>query len=113
MQRAASSMLPASVFHSITLQALFTFKMGWTYGKGPGCTENRIGDYINRDPGATKNVNWRCMSGCGDYGTDPMQYPIVGDLRYYCTAASQADDWEQGEKSFNYTFPGLGPYTIA
>ena len=95
------------------LQALFTFKMGWTYGKGPGCTENRIGDYINRDPGATKNLNWRCMSGCGDYGTDPMQYPIVGDLRYYCTAASRADDWEQGEKSFNYTFPGLGPYTIA
>ena len=86
--------------------------MGWTYGKGPGCNENRIGDYINRDPTLTQNVNWRCTAGCGGSGSLFNNYPVVGDLRYYCTSASQAEDWEQGENSFNFTFVGLGPYTV-
>ncbi|XP_069118968.1 integrin beta-like protein A [Argopecten irradians] len=86
----------------------FKFKMGWSHGKGPGCTAAKIGQFVSTS--FISDDPWKCVKGCG--GTTYSR-PTVGPVYYYCTGASQAEDWEQGQNSFNYTFPGLGPYTIS
>ncbi|KAK7504967.1 hypothetical protein BaRGS_00003995 [Batillaria attramentaria] len=78
--------------------------MGWTYGRGPGCTENKVGQLVNN--AVAGNNYWECTSGCGSAVT-------VSDISYYCKAANSGEQWEQGEKSFTHTFQGQGPFTIA
>ncbi|OWF46014.1 integrin beta-like protein C [Mizuhopecten yessoensis] len=76
------------------------FRMGWTYGNGPGCTKAKIGQLVT---GMTSSY-WMC-DGC-----TPKH---ISNLNYVCTGASSTEDWEQGERSFAYTFPGPGPYTVS
>ncbi|GFO27424.1 fibropellin-1-like, partial [Plakobranchus ocellatus] len=82
----------------------FFFKMGWTYGLGPGCTESKIGQFVD-DPllngGSTQNA-WKCLQGC-------TGQPEIQPAHYFCMAASSQEGWEQGQNTFNYTFdqPGL------
>ncbi|KAK3802695.1 hypothetical protein RRG08_001958 [Elysia crispata] len=83
----------------------FYFKMGWTYGSGPGCTQQRIGQFVN-NPIALSSSNWVCTVGC------PGQ-PILHSPNYFCMAANQAEDWEQGQMKFNYTFPNSGPFVVS
>ncbi|XP_060583834.1 integrin beta-like protein A [Ruditapes philippinarum] len=80
----------------------FTFKLGWILGRGPGCNENLIGKYVND----SNNGEWVCSKGC-----EPTNDKL-SDVYYYCTAASKAQNWEQGENSFKYTFPNQGPFTV-
>jgi hypothetical protein len=85
-------------------QVEFKFKMGWTYKNGPGCNENRIGEFVNESFIGDKD--WKCVNGCDQ--------PIVkvGPAYYYCTAASKLENWEQGEHSFQYTFNKTGPFVV-
>nr|XP_022301095.1 uncharacterized protein LOC111109306 [Crassostrea virginica] len=48
---------------------------------------------------------WQCTSGC--LGTVNL-----ASVNYICTGASVTENWEQGENTFTYTFPGIGPYTV-
>lgn len=86
----------------ILFKVKFSFKLGWYYGTGPGCTPNNIG---NLTTGGTYDY-WRCTSGCG--GT-----PNMNDINYVCTGASIEDLWEQGERDFIYNFTGVGPFTVS
>lgn len=70
----------------IPFKVKFSFKLGWFYGTGPGCTPNNIG---NLTTGGNYDY-WRCTSGCG--GTTNMN-----DINYVCTGASIEDLWEQRE----------------
>lgn len=79
--------------------------MAWRYGAGPGCTENKIGQYVSGQFIGEKV--WKCVSGCSAIGKPP-----VGPVYYTCTAAVKKEDWEQGEKSFNYTFAQKGPFVV-
>ena len=81
----------------------FSFKLGWAYGRGPGCTPSNIG---NLTTGGSYDY-WRCTSGCGA-GTTNMN-----DINYVCTGASIADNWEQGERDFLYNFNGVGPFYVS
>ena len=81
-----------------------TFKMGWTYGRGPGCTENLVGQLVDKQ--VAGNNDWQCTQGCG-------RVVPLADVSYYCKGANPSEQWEQGEKSFTHTFSGQGPYTVA
>ncbi|XP_053403678.1 uncharacterized protein LOC123566560 [Mercenaria mercenaria] len=81
----------------------FTFKLGWALTRGPGCDETMVGKYVNNLP---RSDAWYCSRGCG-----PTKV-WLSDVNYICTAASKAQNWEQGEKSFKYTFPNEGPFTV-
>ena len=85
-------------------QVELTFKMGWTYGQGPGCTENLVGQLVQNHVGGNNELE--CMKGCGSVVP-------VADVSYYCMGAKASEGWEQGEKSFTHTFAGQGPYTVA
>ncbi|KAK3749986.1 hypothetical protein RRG08_005809, partial [Elysia crispata] len=86
----------------------FYFKMGWAYGSGPGCTQQKIGQFVNSPlvQGAGGSLHWVCAVGC------PGQ-PILHSPSYYCMAANQAEGWEQGQMRFNYTFLDTGPFVVA
>ncbi|XP_065938381.1 uncharacterized protein [Magallana gigas] len=79
----------------------FSFKLGWTYGSGPGCTPSKVGQLVT----GQSSQYWQCTSGCS--GTVNL-----ANINYICTGASVSDNWEQGENTFTYTFPGIGPYTV-
>lgn len=79
--------------------------MAWRYGNGPGCTETKIGQYVSGRFIGDKD--WKCVSGCSATAKPP-----VGPVYYTCTAAVKKEDWEQGEKSFQYTFTQKGPFII-
>uniref|UniRef100_A0A8W8M2J1 EGF-like domain-containing protein n=1 Tax=Magallana gigas TaxID=29159 RepID=A0A8W8M2J1_MAGGI len=79
----------------------FTFKLGWAYGGGPGCTPSNIGQLVT----GQNSSYWKCTNGC--IGTVKL-----ANTNYICTGASVSDDWEQGENTFTYTFPRIGPYTV-
>ncbi|XP_061186326.1 integrin beta-like protein A [Saccostrea echinata] len=79
----------------------FSFKLGWAYGTGPGCTPSRIGQFVT----GQSSENWICTSGC-------TSQVAIANINYICTGASTSENWEQGERTFTYTFPGIGPYTI-
>ena len=36
----------------------------------------------------------------------------VGSVGYIQTATNTAENWEQGERTFTYDFPTLGPYSV-
>lgn len=79
----------------------FSFKLGWAYNRGPGCTASNVGQLVT-------NMNtsyWECTSGCGSTLN-------IANVNYICTGASVWENWEQGENTFTYNFPGIGPYTI-
>ncbi|RUS79628.1 hypothetical protein EGW08_012597, partial [Elysia chlorotica] len=86
----------------------FFYKMGWTYGSGPGCTETKIGQFVNDKllGGAGPDFNWNCNVGCAGK-------PVVHSPSYYCMAANKAEMWEQGQMKFNYTFNNSGPFVVA
>nr|XP_022331733.1 integrin beta-like protein D [Crassostrea virginica] len=48
---------------------------------------------------------WQCTTGC------PTTQNL-DNVNYICTGASSAENWEQGERAFNYVFPGEGPYVV-
>ncbi|XP_052678613.1 integrin beta-like protein A [Crassostrea angulata] len=79
----------------------FSFKLGWAYNRGPGCTAERIGQFIDE----LIPYNWKCTDGC----STPRN---IANTSYICTGASESENWEQGENTFTYTFPGIGPYTV-
>ena len=83
------------------LQVQFTFKLGWAYGMGPGCISSRIGQLVTR----MNSSYWQCTSGC-------HRIVNLANTNYVCTGASITENWEQGENTFTYTFPGIGPYTV-
>ncbi|GFS02569.1 fibropellin-1-like [Elysia marginata] len=83
----------------------FVFKMGWTYGMGPGCTETKIGQFVN-GPISGDQTAWKCTQGC-------TGRPIISNASYYCMGANQLERWEQGQMSFNYTFSNPGPFVAA
>ena len=91
----------------IFVEVEFKFKMAWTYGNGPGCTENKLGQYVNNSFIGDKV--WKCVNGCG---TSKAAKPSVGPVYYYCTAADRQEGWEQGENTFLYTFHDNGPFVI-
>lgn len=82
-------------------QVQFSFKLGWAYGQGPGCTASKIGQLVTR----MNTSYWQCTSGCGSTVN-------IANVNYICTGASQLENWEQGEKTFTYTFPGIGPFNV-
>ncbi|CAC5357317.1 unnamed protein product [Mytilus coruscus] len=83
--------------------------MGWTFGSGPGCSNNKIGQFVNTTFIGDKI--WKCDKGCN------MKKKPVGTVFYYCTGAnevgSDAEKWEQGENRFQETFIGNGPFIIS
>lgn len=79
--------------------------MAWRYGALPGCTETKLGQYVNGSFIGDKN--WKCVKGCND-----TTAPSVGPAYYTCTAAVKREDWEQGEQSFQYTFNHKGPFVV-
>nr|XP_034306335.1 integrin beta-like protein A isoform X3 [Crassostrea gigas] len=79
----------------------FSFKLGWAYNRGPGCTAERIGQFIDE----VIPYYWKCKTGC----STPRN---IANTSYICTGASESENWEQGENTFTYTFPGIGPYTV-
>nr|XP_034306316.1 protein jagged-1a-like isoform X6 [Crassostrea gigas] len=79
----------------------FSFKLGWAYGRGPGCTPSNVGQLVT----GHNSSYWQCTSGCN--GTVNL-----ANTNYICTGASVSDNWEQGENTFTYTFSGIGPYTV-
>lgn len=93
----------------LNIKIEFKFKMGWTFGSGPGCSNSKIGQFVNTSFIGDKV--WKCTSGC-----DLMKMKDVGTVFYYCTAAStvgtDVEKWEQGENSFQQVFVGDGPFTI-
>ncbi|XP_063425719.1 mucin-2-like isoform X1 [Mytilus trossulus] len=93
--------------HGHTIE--FTFKMGWTFGSGPGCSNNKIGQFVNTTFIGDKI--WKCDQGC------KVPKKPVGTVFYYCTGAneigSDAEKWEQGENRFQETFIGNGPFIIS
>ena len=78
--------------------------MAWSHGLGPGCTEQKIGQYVHGNFIGDKY--WKCAHGCGSLT------PNVGPVFYTCTGADKVENWEQGENTFNYTFTGNGPFTV-
>ncbi|CAG2257520.1 unnamed protein product [Mytilus edulis] len=80
--------------------------MAWRYGAGPGCTETKIGQYVQGNFIGGKY--WKCVKGCNATAKLP-----VGPVYYTCTAAVKKEDWEQGEKSFQYTFNHKGPFVVS
>lgn len=79
----------------------FSFKLGWAYNSGPGCKASKIGQLVTN-----RNYSyWQCTSGCNSTLD-------IANINYICTGASVSEDWEQGENTFTYTFPGIGPYTV-
>ncbi|XP_060069047.1 protein eyes shut-like [Ylistrum balloti] len=78
----------------------FKFRMGWTYGNGPGCTVSKIGQLVT----GMSSSYWMC---------DKCSPNNIANLNYVCTAASSSENWEQGERTFRYTFPGPGPFTVS
>ncbi|XP_062620888.1 uncharacterized protein LOC134282496 [Saccostrea cucullata] len=48
---------------------------------------------------------WQCTAGCNPSVN-------IDNVNYICTGASVSENWEQGERTFTYTFPGIGPYTV-
>ncbi|XP_055995241.1 protein jagged-2-like [Ostrea edulis] len=83
-------------------QVEFSFKLGWYYGRGPGCSTTDIGNLTTGGSGQW----WKCTSGCSGSLN-------VNDINYICTGASIDDQWEQGERNFVYNFTGIGPYTVS
>ncbi|XP_064622660.1 uncharacterized protein LOC135484892 [Lineus longissimus] len=81
----------------------FTFKMGWTLGRGPGCLSTA--DYGKLMTGLPTNY-WECLSGCGTTAINLV------DVNYYCTSINTVEQYEQGEKTFYYNFPNKGPFEI-
>jgi hypothetical protein len=81
--------------------------MGWTYGRGPGCTETKIGQLVQSNFVGDKV--WKCANGCA---TKLSKTPSVGSAYYYCTAADKTENWEQGENTFEHTFSGNGPFVV-
>lgn len=49
--------------------------------------------------------HWQCTSGCNSTVK-------IANVNYICTGASQLENWEQGERTFKFTFPGIGPYRV-
>ena len=89
------------VYFDVFLQVAFSFKLGWAYNNGPGCTSLKIGQFVTK----MNSSYWQCTSGCNSVVN-------IANVNYICTGASQSENWEQGEGSFTYTFPGIGPYTV-
>jgi hypothetical protein len=83
-------------------QVLFSFKLGWRYNQGPGCTPSVIGSLVT----GMSSSFWKCTSGCSSTSQD------LSNVNYICTGASTTEDWEQGERTFTYTFPGEGPFHV-
>ena len=44
----------------ILFQVQFSFKLGWTYNRGPGCTTEKVGQLVTN----MNNSYWQCTSGC-------------------------------------------------
>lgn len=84
------------------LQVLFSFKLGWVYNQGPGCTPALIGSLVT----GMSSSFWKCTSGCNSVSQD------LSNVNYICTGASITENWEQGERTFTYTFPGEGPFVV-
>lgn len=78
--------------------------MAWAYGLGPGCTEKKIGEYVNGSFIGDKH--WKCVNGCDSSDS------VIGPVYYMCTAADKTENWEQGENTFIYTFNDTGPFTV-
>lgn len=79
----------------------FEYKLGWAYGRGAGCDETVIGQYVNRS-----TFSWRCTSGCSSSSLE------IGRYGYICSAANSVEQWELGDYTFRHTFSTKGPYTI-
>ncbi|XP_060583837.1 integrin beta-like protein A [Ruditapes philippinarum] len=80
----------------------FTYKLGWRFGRGAGCTTSLVGSYVDRIP-----FPWICTSGCG-FGS-----VTLSSKGYTCIAASSAQDWELGEYSFKHTFSSDEKFTVS
>lgn len=79
----------------------FSFRLGWAYNTGPGCTPSLIGSLVT----GMSTSYWQCTSGCSSQQN-------LDNVNYICTGASVQENWEQGERTFNYVFPGEGPFVV-
>ncbi|XP_065944893.1 uncharacterized protein [Magallana gigas] len=79
----------------------FSFRLGWAYNRGPGCTPSLIGSLVT----GMNTSYWQCTSGCSSTQN-------LDNVNYICTGASVQENWEQGERTFNYVFPGEGPFVV-
>ncbi|XP_045177332.2 integrin beta-like protein C [Mercenaria mercenaria] len=82
------------------LEVEFTYKLGWREGRGAGCTNALVGQYVNGD-----TYEWVCTAGCGRSTT-------ISSAGYICSSASITHRWEYGEYTFTYTFPNTGKFTV-
>ena len=84
----------------LVLKVDFTFKLAWRRGTA-FCDDNTIsnGNLVG------DNGVWQCADGCGGAIT-------IGRTQIHCTSFSEVEDWTQGERSFNFSFPNEGPFTI-
>uniref|UniRef100_K1QML7 Fibropellin-3 n=1 Tax=Magallana gigas TaxID=29159 RepID=K1QML7_MAGGI len=76
-------------------------ELGWAYNRGPGCTPSLIGSLVT----GMNTSYWQCTSGCSSTQN-------LDNVNYICTGASVQENWEQGERTFNYVFPGEGPFVV-
>ena len=84
----------------MVLKVHFTFKLAWRRGTA-FCDDDTISDgNLVGDVGS-----WQCTAGCS--GTID-----IGSSQIHCTSFSILEDWTQGERSFNFSFPDEGPFTI-
>nr|XP_022301724.1 integrin beta-like protein A isoform X2 [Crassostrea virginica] len=82
-------------------EVLFSFKLRWTYGNGPGCDQSRIGQLVT----GMNTSYWQCTGGCN--GTLNLT-----NVNYICIGANRTENWEEGENTFIHTFPGIGPFVV-
>ena len=83
------------------IQVLFSFKLRWTYGYGPGCNQSLVGQLVT----GMNTSYWQCTGGCN--GTFNL-----ANVNYVCIGANRTENWEEGENTFTYTFPGIGPFLV-
>jgi hypothetical protein len=78
----------------------FTFKLAWRRG-----TVFCNGSTVSTTILVGDNGAWNCVAGCNATIS-------VGSTQIFCTSFSEVEDWTQGERSFNFSFPDEGPFTI-
>ena len=91
------------------LKVYFTFKLAWRRSGGAFCDDNVI---LNRDLIGGDGVDWQCTPACSEHESIGSGVIGIESSQIHCTSFSEVEDWSQGERSFNYSFPNEGPFTI-
>ncbi|KAJ8309085.1 hypothetical protein KUTeg_013959 [Tegillarca granosa] len=80
----------------------FHEKLGFNLYNGPGCEIGKEGKYVSK----LQNEDWKCSSGC-------TISDVISDVNYFCSSVNIQEQWEQGDKTFSFTFPSTGPFVVS